>query len=72
VTTKSLHELANSVLASVEPYDVESAEIGHRPHVTDLDDDLLAISPRTCGMTTAQARSVGGLAEPAVEVAVGA
>ena len=32
--------------------------------------DLLAISPRICRMTTAQAKSVGGLAEPAGEVVV--
>lgn len=32
--------------------------------------DLFAISPRICGMTTAQAKSVGGLAEPAGEVVV--
>jgi hypothetical protein len=32
--------------------------------------DLLAISPRICGMTAAEARSVGGLAEPAGEVVV--
>jgi hypothetical protein len=32
--------------------------------------DLLAISPPICGMTTAQAKSVGGLAEPAGEVVV--
>lgn len=32
--------------------------------------DLLAISPRIRGMTTAQAKSVGGLAEPAGEVVV--
>jgi len=32
--------------------------------------DLLAISPRICEMTTAQAKSVGGLAEPAGQVVV--
>jgi hypothetical protein len=38
--------------------------------VPDSAADLLAISPRICGMTTAQAKSVGGLAEPAGEVVV--
>jgi hypothetical protein len=32
--------------------------------------DLLVISPRMCGMTATQAKSVGGLAEPAGEVVV--
>lgn len=32
--------------------------------------DLLAISPRICGMTSALAKSVGGLAEPVGEVVV--
>ena len=32
--------------------------------------DRLAVSPRMCGLTTARATSVGGLAEPAGEVVV--
>ncbi len=32
--------------------------------------DGVAEDPRVCGMTTAQAKSVGGLAEPAGEVVV--
>jgi hypothetical protein len=42
----------------------------HSQLLADSAADLLAISPRICGMTTAQAKSVGGLAEPAGEVVV--
>jgi NAD(P)-dependent dehydrogenase (short-subunit alcohol dehydrogenase family) len=41
-----------------------------QPVPADSAADLLAISPRICGMTTAQAKSVGGFAEPAGEVVV--
>jgi hypothetical protein len=42
----------------------------HSQLLADSAADLLAIAPRICGMTTAQAKSVGGLAEPAGEVVV--
>ena len=42
----------------------------HSQLLADSAADLLAISPRICGMTTAQAKSVGGFAEPAGEVVV--
>jgi hypothetical protein len=42
----------------------------HSQLLADSAADLLAISPRTYGTTTAPAKSVGGLAEPAGEVFV--
>lgn len=44
--------------------------VAHSQVLADSAADLLAIPPRIWGMTTAQAKSVGGLAEPAGVVVV--